>query len=338
MARRVVEVQARLGHLYPFSTEGEIWAGSGSLARSGYIWETLKINPTTGDITGRTPLDRWKGGVNLLRNSSADREFSYHGYEGGDVLVHDARTGRLLKTIATPFHDGIGFGDPLQVRNLSDMTLCGVGSEWIIAVTQDGALHSIEVEGGRHRIEWKRESAHPEVIGVRGTSRVLLEGVDAKDLFDVPIRVWDQSTRALRTIEKVPYAGWCAAWGDLAWNDFNGCATLWNLAKARELKLPDSQMQIKDITCNDDQSRNFILRGDGSIEVFGVADGVRLKPLIRLVPPIREEMDASMVHGGERRRMFWLGLPPDRTDEQGRRTKAGGRAVIAIFDYGEVND
>ncbi len=211
----MVEVHGRLARLYSFSKEGDLWAGCGSHARSGYVWETLKINPKTGEITDRIPIDRWKGGVNLLENGPADREFSYHGYEGGDVQVHDVRTGRLLKKIATPFHDGIRPDDPLQVRNLSDMTLCGAGSEWIIAVTQDGALHSIEVEGGRHRIEWKRESADLRVIGVRGTSRVLLEGLDGKALFDVPLRVWDQATRALRTVEKVPYAG-CAPLGGIS--------------------------------------------------------------------------------------------------------------------------
>jgi hypothetical protein len=97
----------------------------------------------------------------VLENGPPDREFSYHGYEGGSVLVHDVRTGRLLKKIATPFHDGVKSDDPLQVRNLTDMTLCGVGSEWIIAVTEDGALHNIEVESGQHLQSRPVSNLHP---------------------------------------------------------------------------------------------------------------------------------------------------------------------------------
>lgn len=45
-----------------------------------------------------------------------------------------------------------------------------------------------------------------------------------------------------------------------------------------------------------------------------------------------------MVLGDEKQRIFWLGRPSGRTDKQGGRIKAADRAVIAIFDYGAVND
>lgn len=337
-AMRVTELGRRLTDIYAFSTKDVFWMGGGSRARAGYAWTTWTINAETGEVTDKVPLDQWHGGVNLLRNAPADREFAYHGYEGGDVSIHDVRTGRLIKTLATPFHDGVQFNDPLQVRNLSDITLCGVNGEWIIAVTQDGSLHSIDVETGRHRVEWREKSENLEVLGVQGTSRVLLEGVGGESLFDVPIQLWDQSTRTRRTIEKAPYAGWRVAWGDLAWNDFNGCATLWNLARTQELQLPDSEVPIESITCNSDQSRLFLLRSDGSVEVFAVRDGVKLDPIFRLLPPTTDDLDVSIAPGADDRLLFWLGRPRSRIAEDGQRIPAEPRTVIGVFDCGELTD
>ena len=64
---------------------------------------------------------------------------------------------------------------------------------------------------------------------------------------------------------------------------------------------------------------------------------ISLKPLIRLLPPVSEEMNVSMVLGDEKQRIFWLGESRGRTNKQGRRIKAADRAVIAIFDYGADN-
>ncbi len=342
-ALRVVEVDERINQLCAISTDEIVWARHGSCSVKGCALETWKIDLTTGTITDRIPLDLWKGGVSFLDNGPADRLFAYHGNEGGDVLIRDVRTGHLLKKVSTPFHDGIGANDPLQVRCLSDITMCGVNGQWIVAITPDGALHSIDTETGQHQIEWQLKSDHPEIHGVRGTSKVLLEGVGGRGLLDVPIKIWDQSTRKLETIEKVPYGGWCDAWGSLSWNNLNGHATLWNLAKRREIKLPVSDTPVVKLDCNQDQSRVFALRGDGTVEVFSVTDGIRLVPLVRLRSPVEETMNVSMVvghnvAGNEGNWLFWLGQPPDQTDNKGRPIEVPSRTVIAVFRYADVPD
>jgi hypothetical protein len=60
-----------------------------------------------------------------------------------------------VKKVATPFHGGVEFHDPLQVRNLGDVTICGKDAEWIVALTSGLKLHSVEVATGKHSVEWE---------------------------------------------------------------------------------------------------------------------------------------------------------------------------------------
>ncbi len=329
----VVELDRSIRLIHPFSTRESIWLCGAYGGSKRYAW-SLKLNAETGEVLKETPRAEGLGRVSLLDNAPPDRAYIYHGDERGHVSIHEARTGREIATITTPFHDGVQFNDPLQVRNLGDITVCGVDAEWIIAVTDDGALHSVDVASGEHRVEWREKSENPEVLGIQGTSRVLLEGVGGESLFDVPVQMWDQATKTRHTIEKVPFAGWHAAWGDLAWNRFCGISTLWNLAKSQQLVILEGEFPVASVACNSDQSRVFALRSDGSIDVFSVTDGIALAPLLHLLPPTEEDMEVSIVPGTDDRLLFWTGRPPTRTDDEGHRIRED-RTVIAVFDYGE---
>ncbi|WP_175517621.1 hypothetical protein [Planctomicrobium piriforme] len=328
-AKRTFEVDKSLILVHPFSNDEIIFAACGGPTQKGWGRETIQINASTGEQLSRVLIDDWNGGVSLLENGLAERQFAYHGNEGGDVQIRDTRTGQLLKTLSTPFHDGVSHDDPLQIRDLSDIAVCGTRSQWIIAVTPDGALHSIDAETGTHRIEWKEDSMHPRVIGIKGTSSVLLEGIGEKSLFNIPPRIWDQSTQTLTTVTKVPFGGWRAAWGDLAWNNSNGRASLWNLAIRQSITLPTSEIPIVDITTDEKQSRLFVLRQDGFIEVLEVVNRTTLNPIFRLAPS-QTELDVSMFLREDGRRLFWLGRPPKSQNMPA--TETPDFSVVAVFD------
>ncbi|MCA9070910.1 MAG: hypothetical protein KDA84_18400, partial [Planctomycetaceae bacterium] len=244
-ATRVVELNADFGPPYAISSGAELWFGHGFYDGDGWAYETVKFDVAQGKVVARIPLNKWEGGVNILKNGTPDRSYCYHGYGGGDVLIRDLVTGKVLKKVETPFHAGIKFDDPLKVRNLGDITLCGKESRWILALTDDLKLHSVDTLTGEHRIEWKYKwtgeenefSGFGHVIGIQNSSIALLEDVGEQDgFFNAPLQIWDQQTRTMKVFEKTLSRGWQGGWGNLAWN-VCGEATVWNLATFRQVPI-----------------------------------------------------------------------------------------------------
>lgn len=307
--------------LHAISNQDTFWVSDGP-------W-ILKVDAATSKIAERIRLEQGRGG--LLPNAPGDRVFEYFGDDGGHVLVSDVRTGRMLKKVTTPFHDGVQFRDPLQVRNLGDITVCGARSEWIMALTQDGALHSIHVDTGKYRVEWKHDHlmpiSHTNIIGVQGTSKVLIDGIAEANSIDGPPQLWDQVARQIKIIQKVPRGGWRAAWGDFAWNHMNGNATVWNLAKSHNLALPDHAQGTAEVACSSNQSHLFALRGDGSIDVFRIENGTELKPISRLTSSITDELEyGSIVVSQDDRSVFF----------NGQTKKSNQETVIAVYDISNL--
>jgi hypothetical protein len=343
-ARMVIDLPTDYGNLYAMSDEREVWIGDGFEGRGGWAYDTLRIDLGSGMVVERTPLDQWKGGVSLLDNGKFDRAYCYHGYEGGHVTVREPKTGRVVKKVATPFHDGIESNDPLQIRDLGDITMCGKDGRWIMAITPDFALHSIDTESGEHRVEWKYkipEGEQPfgsgEVLGLQDTSKVLLEEIGGDHLFDAPLRIWDQATRSMTVADKLPKVSWQGGWGDLAWNNWAGVASLWNIKTLKPIRMPRSEEAIKSIACDRDQTTLFALRSGGTVDVFRVTSGASVKPVLRLLPPTAETItSAHVVVSADDRFLFWQGSPR-KLDKEGNPV-ASARTIIGQFEIADLTE
>jgi hypothetical protein len=301
----------------------------------------VKINAETGKVVERVPLDQWKGGVSLLENGQPDRAYCYHGYEGGNVLVRDVRTGWVVKKVETPFHDGVAFNDPLQVRDLGDVTMSGKDGRWILAITDDGALHSIDTETGEHRCEWTYTGKKGElffgkrIIGLQGGSKVLLEGI-GETIDNSPVRIWEQATRKMTVAEKMPERMWQGGWGNLAWSSQYE-ASLWNLATHKQIRLPRSDEAIELMACDTRQSVMFALRSSGAIDAFRVIDGERAKPLVRLISPTTEAAASTrLIVSSDNHFLLWQGSPR-RVDEDGNPMESN-RTFIAVFEIADLTN
>ena len=324
----VLEFDESFSGVYPFSDTRTIFVGHGYQSENGWAYETVWIDVERETIVMRAPLDEWCGGVSTIRPARGETALCYHGDSGGHIIERDVRTGVELKRIETPFHDGVSFGDPLQVRNLGDMARSGDGN-WTIAFTADGVLHSINVATGKHTQEWKFEGEikFPK-IGVRGT----LTAVEGRNQFLLSLfaatdtdLLWDQDSGKMTELLKVPSGGWRAAWGPLAWNHMNNRATVWNLETRTRVKLPIPEEQIAQILCDDDQSTLFARRTDGPIEVINMNDG---RIMCRLMPPeSRPRTDISL--SSDSRMLFWLA--GDYHAQGGSRS-----SVIAVFDVEDL--
>ncbi|GAA5504662.1 hypothetical protein [Novipirellula caenicola] len=312
--------------LYSISDQNSIWVGGHN--------ESIEIATNSGTIIRRVPMERPEGQEGNLPGGKSGHSYSYYGGDGGNVIERDIRTGRVTAEVKTPFHDGLKFGDPFQIRNLGDVTMCGDDSQWLIACTADGSLHRVAIRSGEHQVEHRFKISktgfiHPEVLGSRSSSSVLIEGVGEDVPFDSPLFLWDQSTQVLQTIEKAPTMGWSAFWGTLALNSMNGYCTVWNLENVQEIELPWRDEPIITVACNDDQTILYLLRKDGAIDVVRVDDGVTAVPLRRLAPAVTTPLQGSLTVCDDGRHLLWHVNP---VDEKISDFPESTKTIVAIYE------
>lgn len=338
-AVHVLDLDQSLGRLYELSDDETLWISDGYRSENGYAYDTIEMDAKTGEIRQRFRLDEWRRGVTWLRPQHSDLVFSWH-KAGGLVVAHDVRTGDEVFRMNTPFRDVFDTNDPsIRVSHMTPMYVTH-DQQWLITLTEDCALHSINVETGEHRVEWKYEGEilHPgmafhSITPLRGTSRFLLP--DVPDGFDKPLRMWDQETRTMTEFEKVPMSAWRDGWGDIAWQAVNNWPTIWNLAERVEIEIPRKNDPIVSFECDSDQTTLFVMRADQSVDIFRLVDGVRVEPLATILPP-EPDLAARLVLSADDRFLFWLGSPPYRRDEEGKPIEQGDRTVIATFDVADL--
>ena len=336
-ARLTIELDREFGRPYAFSTDQQIWFGDGFEGRGGWAYDTLEYNLKERKVVDRKPLDQWNGGVNIIDNGRPDRAFCYHGYEGGHVFIRELPSGRELKKVATPFHSGVQFNDPLQVRNLSDVTICGKQSEWLLALTQDLKLHSVDLRTAEHQVEWqyelkmRRRAFGAKIIGLENSNKAILQNVGDK-FPDSPLQIWDQSKREVVVANKLPTNKWEAGWGNLAWNGLYG-NTVWNLETLTILPIPESKEPIQSITCDGDQTTLFVLRG-GAIDVMRIKDERTLTPIQRLNSPVISKLaDIRLVVSYDEKHLFVHGWHVVE-NEDGNYER--GKVALLVFDVADL--
>ncbi len=337
-AKFSVNLDSDYGVVGAISNAKELWIPTGFQGRGGWAYDFLKYDVEQKKVIQRVPIDQWKGGVNWLRNGQPNRVYCYHGYEGGDVVVREIPSGRLLKKISTPFHNGLDPTDPLQIRNFSDITVCGDQDQWIVAITGDRKLHSIDTETSEHRVEWQDPRAKGSwspvrMIGIQHSSKVLCQDFGHATFSEyIPAHLWDQSTRTMQLLEKMPHAGWKKAWGDLAWNVSYGESTFWNLATRKQIELPYRAEPIETVACDRDQSTMFVLR-DGAIDVFHVENGESLRPIHRLASMDISELESKwLVVSADEKLLFVFGAK--KRNEQDSKTPKTD--MIIAFDISDL--
>ncbi|MDY7108244.1 MAG: hypothetical protein SYC29_06365 [Planctomycetota bacterium] len=328
----VLELDEQIGRIYGFSDEHTIYCGKGYRA-DGWGYDTAAIDAATGTLTDRIRLDQWQGGVSILRPITGTRALCYHGSDPGQIVVRDIRTGLELWRIEIPFHDGVQPGDPRQVRNLGDIFVSG-DERWVVALTGDGSLHTIDLETGEHQKVWRREGEPKHrthlrgtLTPVQGTNRFLIEFFAEDD----PLRVWDQDTRMMTEITKVPTWAWRSAWGRYACNQLNNRLLFWDL-KARkpiDLSLPEGA-EVSDLLCDGDQSALVVATAEGPMYVIDLAT---VAPIARLSPP-KTTGRVSLRLSSDDRLLFWKA---DLTQyERGSCEPSDEGTVLAVFDVGDL--
>ena len=131
----------------------------------------------------------------------------------------------------------------------------------------------------------------------------------------------------MTVLEKVPFGGWQAAWGNLAWARTNDCSTVWDLDTRRELRLPVAEVPIVDLLCNSERSRLFVLRSDGSIDAIALE---RLDPSVRLQPPGKNQ-GFRMTLSSDGHHLFCYTRDPPR-DLVGHEEEATTIAIFSVSD------
>lgn len=324
----VLSFEESIGSVFTISDLKTLSIGHGYQGRSGWAYETLVVDAATGDIRRRVPLGEWNCGVNILRPMRGPRILCYM---DGAIIERDVWAGADWSRVETPFHDGIGFDDPLQIRNLGDITVTSDG-RWALAITPDHVLHSIDLRTGAHVEEWRYEGPvrfkhglGGRVIPVRGRNAVLVESVP--DPMDSPLRLWDHDLRVMTEIDRVPGGGWHEAWGDLAWNHTNGIATVWNLAMRVQVVLPrpPGGEPIAEVLCDSDQAALFALRPAGWIDVY---DLKTRQAVARLLLPEPAAARATIEISDDDGVLFWQS---HRLRDQPAET-----ARIAIFSVADL--
>ena len=161
------------------------------------------------------------------------------------------------------------------------------------------------------------------LIAINGRNQALLAmmGFD-----DNPLRLWDQDKREMTELKKMPTMGWRSAWGDIAWNDVNGVATIWNLEKRARIRLPGSVEKATQIVCDERGTRLFALLADGSVEGFDLTSGHQT---CRLRPP-EAQGDKRVVLSADGCWLFWQ-------TSQAYRGPRPKEYVLAVFDVGGVS-
>ncbi len=140
---------------------------------------------------------------------------------------------------------------------------------------------------------------------------------------DEPPWLWDQDTRTMTRLEKVPGFGWHSAWGPFAWNHVNAAAAIWNLDERRRIDLRGIE-GITDMV-SDGEAALFARLADGSIAVIDLKSvGI----VGRLAPPAEREF-TTITLSRDRQLLFWV-TGQRQTDAD------AGTSQIAIFDVADL--
>lgn len=335
-ATRVVDLKTRVDGLYAFSTDLQLWIRGVFDDRGRYVHGTLRFDIKQDRVVEQTRLDHWDGEVNLLPNGLPRFAYCYHGNENGQLLIRSLPNGgRVVKTVKTPFHDGTKSDKAFEVSNRGGATLCGKDARWMMALTDNVKLHSVDIETEKHQIEWEYpgdKNALPwlgSLVGLQGSSIVLMQFDDS---IDQPLRIWDQSTRTMRVIQKAPGFGWQSGWGKLAWNSLYQTVTVWNLQTVEQIVIPKREGTIEEIACDSDQSTMFVLR-DSAIDVFRIIDAQKAQPIRRLVSPeLRELTFMRLVVSTDDRWLFVYGSKA----AEAKQPDEHRQGVVAIFDVSDL--
>jgi hypothetical protein len=287
-------VPTSCGRIYAFSTRRQIFAGTGYRAHC-WAYDTVSMSLGEG-ITSRTKLDEWDGGVSIIGPVLGEKAFCYHGYDGGRIVVRSLRTGEPLVEIDTPFHDGVSFDDPLQIRGLNDIAVSR-DEKWILALTPDGSLHAIDVGTGGAEVVWKREGEATlghlmgSLIPMAGTNRFLIEFFGEED----SLRIWDQDALTMTSLENVPRGAWRDAWGRYALNHLNNHLVLWDLEQRKPLRLPfPDGTTIHALECSPD-GRLAAVVIDGRTVLLSLPD---LTPVVQIPVAVTGRVSVSFIEKG----------------------------------------
>ena len=228
--------------------------------------------------------------------------------------------------------------EPTCIRNLNDVTMCGEDSEWLIACTGDGVLHSVTMSSGNHEVEHrfkkpKTDFVNPSIFGSHLGSTVLIEGVGENAPFDTMLHIWNQSNQTLRTVNKVPRTGWRKYWGPLAYNMTNSYATVWDMDKSQEIELPWRDEPIAEIECSADQSILFLQRKNGAIDVAKIDDGDAI-PILRLAAGFAMSSRRSLTVCDDGRHLISLATVRDENRDD---LPATTKTMASIYDMSDLN-
>jgi hypothetical protein len=318
----VMDFDASLGQVYDFSNQRTIYVGHGVRGEHGWGWEIVWIDVATASVVMRAPLGEGVGGSGIVGPVHGGSMFTMMNCgDPGRIVETDIRTGVVLGAVETPFRRG-GSDRPLVVRGFGD-TAISSDNRWLVALTSDGALHSVDLVTGAYTKEWQPldDATGPEMphcgslTPVQGTNRFLITDL-AK-----PTHMWDQDARQIAILERIPHRDWRAAWGPIALNGADSGAILWNIQTRRRIELPLPEDKVEDATPNGDQSVLFAMMAGGDIEVVDLDLGCVIARL-RLPPRF---LQSSMTLSGDGRTLVWLtnGREPD---------EEVGRSRIAVFD------
>ncbi|MBI1249711.1 hypothetical protein GC197_17945 [bacterium] len=366
--KRLLDIDLSFEEILAISNEKEIWLAPYHAQGNFSPRTLLKLDVEQNEVTKRVLLENSVNDIDyLIPNGRPDRAYSFAKLaKKVEITVRELPSARVLKQLDTPFHsDSIEnaamlFGnqeDSLLIRNEEDTTICGEDSQWVIAFPRDGKqLHSIDLASGQHFVEWEHFETprFPSLVGVAGSSKVIVGGwfrekdveknVDAwpEDSFGAEpaeeesrLHVWDQATRTMRTLENTPIEGWHEGRANLAWNDFEDFASIWNLETGRRLPFPKTDDQVRDIKFDRKGATLFMWRGQ-EIDVFRIVDGESLEPISRLVfPPsvnVGWEWHPSMTLSSDDK---WLFMVCQNKDAKEEIIEYDEKRSIAIFDISD---
>jgi hypothetical protein len=235
-------------------------------------------------------LPPWKDReCQILRPMGVDRIACYDGQGDGAIELFDAHTAQRVGRVATPFRRNLPDDDPLRVYGSTDMVLAD-GGRAALAVTPDGALHSVDLTTGEHEIVWraKEDDASYWLVPVEGTARVLLDRT-----FEEVLHVWDHSARNMNVLRRVPGYGWQAAWGRYATHQMNYWE-LWDLDTRKQipLELPPGS-KPEEIVCDAAGLHAFVRVESGAVYAFDLPSGQPSAILDSIAPAQVIELDAS---------------------------------------------
>lgn len=321
------EIDKIIGKVYSISDAKTLYS------EYGWSHDTAAIDVATRRITAVTKIDDWRNDVAAIQPVVGDQILCYHG-DHGDVVERELRTGKELRRIATPFHGGdLNSNDPLHIRGWIDMYATADG-KWLAAATPDGALHSIDLTTGEHRLVLKPGDSSEttpfpsQLVPVRGTSRFLVTQLGGEG----PLRVWDLAEQSFSAIEHVPADFWHGVWGRFAHHFVNEQHELWNLEARKQipLRLPMGAV-ISELICDPASATAWIATKDGLVYVVDLNSGASTAKFAASPGPVAL---ARLSLSTDRK---WFFFSADRSEYDAQtRALARPETRIAIFDIADL--